>query len=128
MVKVFKFKGYSIDDLKSMSIDEFSKLLPARQRRTIKRGLKPKHIKLLNKVKNWDSDKPIRTHVRDMIIFPDFVDKKFAIHSGKEWQIVQIKPEMVGHYLGEFAVTRKRVMHSGPGIGATRGTKFISVK
>lgn len=128
MAKVFKFKSHSFDELKIMSIEEFSKLLPARQRRTIKRGLKSEHLKLLNKVKNWDSDKPIRTHVRDMIIFPDFVDKKFAIHSGKEWQIVQIKPEMIGHYLGEFAVTRKRVMHSGPGIGATRGTKFISVK
>ena len=75
-----------------------------------------------------NGQKPIRTDVRSMIIIPEFVGKIFAIHNGKDWNTVVIKPEMLGHYLGEFANTRKRVMHSGPGIGATRGTKFIAVK
>jgi small subunit ribosomal protein S19 len=63
-----------------------------------------------------------------MIIVPEMVGRRFMIHDGKDWNIVDILPEMVGHYLGEFSMTRERVSHSGPGIGATRGTKFISVK
>lgn len=128
MAKEFKLKGHSLEELKKMSLDEFAKLLPARQRRTLKRGFKERHKKLIEKVRKTSGDKLIRTHVRDMIILPEFVGKKFAVHAGKEWVTVVIRPEMIGHYLGEFAITRKRVMHSGPGIGATRGTKFIAVK
>ncbi|MBL7054846.1 ribosomal protein S19 family protein, partial [Candidatus Woesearchaeota archaeon] len=36
--------------------------------------------------------------------------------------------EMIGHYLGEFAMTRQRVAHSAPGIGATRSSGSLSVK
>lgn len=128
MVKEFRFKGYTLEQLKQMTLEEFAKLLPSRQRRTFRRGMKEEHLKLLKSVRENNGQKPIRTHVRDMIIIPEFVGKMFAIHNGKDWSTVVIKPEMMGHYLGEFANTRKRVMHSGPGIGATRGTKFIAVK
>lgn len=128
MVKEFKLKGHTLEELQKMTLDEFAKLLPARQRRTLKRGFKEEHKKLIEKVRKTTGDKLIRTHVRTMIILPEFVGKKFAVHAGKEWITVMIKPEMVGHHLGEFAITRKRVSHSGPGIGATRGTKFIAVK
>jgi small subunit ribosomal protein S19 len=61
-------------------------------------------------------------------VLPDFVGKTVAIHNGKEFVNVEIKPEMIGHYLGEFAMTRKTVKHSGPGVGATRSSKFMPLK
>lgn len=128
MAKIFKFRGHTFEELSKLSLDEFIELLPSRQRRSLKRGLLDSHKKLIKKLKENKGDKPIRTHARDMIVLPEFVGKRLAIHNGKEWVIVEIRPEMLGHYLGEFAITRKRVGHSGPGIGATRGTKFISVK
>ena len=74
------------------------------------------------------SDKPVRTHLREMIIIPEMVFKKVLIHNGKEWLLIEIKPEMIGRRLGEFALTRKRVIHSAPGVGATRASKFLPMK
>ena len=126
--KEFQFKGVKGDDIHKMSLEEITPLLKSRQRRTLSRGLKEHHKKLLKSVREHKGEKPIRTHARDMIIIPELIGKKLAIHNGKEWNIVEIRPEMIGHYLGEFSLTRKGVKHSGPGIGATRGTKFVSVK
>jgi small subunit ribosomal protein S19 len=50
------------------------------------------------------------------------------VHNGKEFSTVEIKPEMIGHALGEFALTRKIVAHSGLGVGATRSSKFMPLK
>ncbi len=126
--KKFTFRGKTLEELMKMSIDEFAELLDTRKRRTLKRGLKEQQSKLLKRISKEKPEKTIRTHVRDMIILPEMVGRVFLVHSGKAWERVEIKPEMLGHYLGEFALTRKRVTHSGPGIGATRGTKFVSVK
>jgi small subunit ribosomal protein S19 len=128
MRKVFTYKGKTLEELQKLSLEEFAALLPSRQRRTILRGFTEQQKKLIKKVRNHKGEKPIRTHVRNILILPEFVGARFAIHDGKDWNIVEIAPEMVGHYLGEFSLTRERVQHSGPGIGATRGTKFISVK
>ena len=127
MVKEFTYKGHTVEELKKMSLDDFAKLVPARKRRSLRRGFTEKQKKLL-KIVRGKRKEIIRTHVRDIIIIPEFIGKKFAIHDGKDWNVVEIVPEMIGHYLGEFSLTRERVQHSGPGIGATRGTKFISVK
>jgi len=128
MAKVFYFHGKTWEQLKSMPFEEFMNLLPSRKRRSLKRGLNDSQKILLKTIRNAKPDKMIRTHVRSMIIVPEMVGKRFMIHDGKDWNIVDILPEMLGHYLGEFSLTRERVTHSGPGIGATRGTKFISVK
>jgi len=128
MAKVFYFHGKTWEQIKSMSFEEFLTLLPSRKRRSLKRGLNDSQKILLKTIRNAKPDKMIRTHVRSMIIVPEMVGKRFMIHDGKDWNIVDILPEMLGHYLGEFSLTRERVTHSGPGIGATRGTKFISVK
>jgi small subunit ribosomal protein S19 len=93
----------------------------------MKRGFTPLHKKLVQKSRKF-SGKPIRTHARDMIILPEFVGKLFAVYNGKEYINVEIAPEMVGLYLGEFIPTRKRVQHSSPGMGATRGSKYVSLK
>jgi len=128
MAKVFYFHGKTWEEIKSMSTEEFIKLLPTRKKRSLKRGLTDAQNNLLKVIRGSKPDKIIRTHVRGMIIMPEMVGRKFAVHDGKDWNLVDVRPEMLGHCLGEFSITRQKVSHSGPGIGATRGTKFISVK
>jgi len=70
----------------------------------------------------------IKTHVRDMIILPDMVDITIGVHNGKEFFPVSIKPEMIGHYLGEYAITNKRVQHGAPGVGASRSSLYVPLK
>lgn len=126
MAKEFTFRGKTLDELKQMSLNEFAELLPSNLRRSIKRGLTHPQINLLKKIKNGTGK--LRTHARNMIILPQMVDLKIQVHTGKVFQEIYILPEMIGHRLGEIADTRKRVAHSAPGIGATRGTSSISVK
>ncbi len=133
LAKVFTYRGYTLEELQKIEeekgLEALAELFPARQRRKIKRGLTEEERTFLKKAKKrWEQGKIPKTHVRDMIILPSMVGKKIAVHNGKEFVYVEIKPEMIGHYLGEYALTRKEVKHSGPGIGATRSTKFVSAK
>ena len=123
----FTYRGNTLEELKDMSLDELKEVLPARARRTLKRGLNREEKRLLEKIEERDKD-VYRTHRREMIILPEFVGKRIAIHDGEKFNTVKIEPEMIGHYLGEFALTRKQVEHSGPGIGATRSSKYIPLK
>ena len=111
-----------------MTVDEFIDYLPARQRRSLKRGLTRRQNKLLQDIRNAKEDEVIKTHLRDMVILPDFFGHHIAVYNGKEFVTLNIKPEMVGHYLGEFALTRKEVRHAGPGVGATRSSKYLPLK
>ncbi len=126
-MKEFSYRGYSLEELQKMSWDEFAELLPARARRTLKRGWDEERMKAVRKIIN-SNGKVVRTHRRDLIVLPQFVGKRVAVHNGKEFVEIEIKPEMIGHYLGEFALTRKEVKHSGPGVGATRSSKFVPLK
>jgi len=126
MARIFTYKGKTIEDLKKMSLEEFVKLIPSRERRSLLRGLSEKEKKFLERLRK--SDKPVRTHLRQMIIIPEMIDKRVLLYNGKEWVLIIIKPEMVGHRLGEFALTRKKVLHSAPGVGATRASKFLPLK
>lgn len=125
--KEFTYRGLTIDELKKLSVDEFTQYLPSRMRRSLERGLTREQNKLLNDVKNAKKE-IIKTHLRNMIILPDFVGHHIAIHNGKEFVRVTVQPEMIGHYLGEFALTRKEVKHTGPGVGATRSSKYLPLK
>ncbi len=127
MAKKFKLKGKTIEELQKMGLDDFFKLLPARLRRSYKRGWTEEQDKFLKQMRN-NGKKVVRTHCRDMVVLPEMVGKKVAVYNGKEFTYLDIVPEMVGHYLGEYSLTRKMVKHSAAGIGATRSTKFISVK
>lgn len=124
--KEFTFKGKTIDEIKKMSLNEIAQMLTARQRRTIKRGFTEQQKILLKKIRN--NEKNIETHCRDMIILPEMAGLSIKIYQGKEFVPVIIGLDMVGHYLGEFVLTRKRVAHSAPGIGATRSSASLSVK
>lgn len=122
----YTYRGKTLEDLKKLSIEEFAKLVPARQRRTILRGFSEEHKKLMHKVRIKDPN--IRTHLRDMIVLPEMVGMKISIHSGKEFAPVEISSEMLGHYFGEFVMTRKKVSHGAAGIGSTRSSKFVPLK
>jgi small subunit ribosomal protein S19 len=130
----FHYRGYTLDELKKMSMDQFIQLLSSRARRTLRRGLPPRQKKLLERLrrsyraKKRGKDLITRTHVRDMLIFPEMVGLKIGIHTGAKFETVEIKPEMIGHYLGEFALTRKHVQHGSPGIGATKSSKYVPLK
>jgi small subunit ribosomal protein S19 len=128
MVKEFIYRGINLDKLKTMGLEEFATLLSSRQRRTLVRQNETikKFISLAEKKAN--AGKAIRTHVRSMIITPRLIGMTIQVYSGKEFVPVKIIEEMIGHRLGEFVMTRQKVQHGSPGIGATRSSAFLSVK
>jgi small subunit ribosomal protein S19 len=132
--KEFMYRGLKMEDLRKMPMDSFIDLLPSRQRRSLKKGLTPQKRKLLmrlrkaQKVEDTGETVIVRTHCRDMVILPEMVGITMGIHNGSQFNVVEIQPEMVGHFLGEFALTRKRVKHSAPGIGATKSSMYIPLK
>ncbi|MCW4027339.1 MAG: 30S ribosomal protein S19 [Candidatus Bathyarchaeota archaeon] len=133
MPREFKYRGYTYESLQKISMDDFIRLLPARQRRSLQRGLTIEQRKLLEKirsVKESDGDKKevIKSHARDMIILPEMVGVTLMVHNGKEFIPVEIRQEMIGHYLGEFAITNKPVRHGTPGIGASRSSMYVPLK
>lgn len=125
MADEFKFRGYDLRELQKMNMDEFAELLDARKRRTIKRGLSERQTKLLKKIRRNDQ---VKTQERDMIVVPEMVGKTISVYNGQEYTDVEIEPEMIGHYLGEFTYNRQTVQHSAPGLGATRSSKYIPLK
>jgi small subunit ribosomal protein S19 len=112
-LKEFKFKSKTLDELKAMSLSELSELLPSRQRRSIKRGLSDEKKKLMQKIEKKNN---VKTHRRDMIVLPSMVGKTIQIHTGKGFQAILITDEMIGHFFGEFALTRKRATHTSVGV------------
>lgn len=131
MVQEFKYRGYNVEQLKAMSIEQFLQLLPSRQRRSLNRGISDDKRKLLEKVKrarDGKTSRPMRTHLRDMVILPYMVGLTIHVHNGKEFVSLEIKPPMVGHYLGEYVITNKKVVHGTPGIGASRSSLYVPLK
>ena len=126
--KEFTYRGKTLEELKKLDAREFAKYLRSRQRRNI--------LRQFNKIENFVSsakikeskNKPIRTHQRDLPIVPEMVGMKIFVYNGKNFVPVDIIGEMLGHKLGEFALTRKRVKHGKSGVGATKGTKFKAKK
>ncbi|PSH00877.1 MAG: 30S ribosomal protein S19 [Nanohaloarchaea archaeon SW_7_46_7] len=121
----FTFRGKTLDELKEMSRDEFADLLNARGRRKLNRGLRENEKKLLEKIKEKDT---VQTHLRSMIVLPEMVGTTIEIYNGQGFESIEIDEEMIGHYFGEFAKTRKEVSHSAPGLGATRSSKHVPLK
>jgi small subunit ribosomal protein S19 len=130
----FMFKGYTLDELRRLSMDTFIKLLDARKRRSLLRGIPKRQKKLLEKLRKarraMKKGKKItvRTHCRDMIILPEFVGLNVAIHNGMAFLEITVTPEMIGHYFGEFAPTNKAVRHGAPAICTTKRSQFVALK
>lgn len=131
MPREFKYRGYTLEQLQNMSFESLLMLLPSRIRRSLNRGISDEKRKLLEEVRaarDGKLNKPIKTHARDMPILPYMVGLTIHVHNGKEFVPLTIKPEMVGHYLGEFVITNKKVVHGTPGIGASRSSLYVPLK
>jgi small subunit ribosomal protein S19 len=134
MPREFTYRGYTLEQLQSMSMDEFINILPSRQRRSLHRGLSLEQRTLLENIRKAKEamrkggNVTIKTHARDMVILPEMVGLNILVHNGKEFVPVEVKPEMIGHYLGEFAITNKPVKHGTPGIGASRSSMYVPLK
>jgi len=132
--KEFTYRGHTTEELQGMSMDEFIKLLPSRQRRSLQRGLNAgqrillENIRRAQKGQNEGETAVTKTHARDMIILPEMVGATILVHNGKEFTPVEIVPEMIGCYLGEFSITNKPVRHGSPGIGASRSSMYVPLK
>ncbi|KAJ6819084.1 40S ribosomal protein S15-like isoform X1 [Iris pallida] len=130
----FSFRGFDLDQLLDMSTDDLVKLFHARARRRFQRGLKRKPMALIKKLRKAKKDapagekpEPVRTHLRKIIV-PEMIGSIIGVYNGKTYNQVEIKPEMIGHYLAEFSISYKPVKHGRPGIGATHSSRFIPLK
>ncbi|MCP4761781.1 MAG: 30S ribosomal protein S19 [archaeon] len=132
--KRFLYRGKTLKELRKMSMDEFIQLVPSRMRRSLKRGLPKRHKKVLEKLRKAHKAQKagkevvVRTHCRDLPIFPEFIGLTIGVHNGHEFVSVKITPEMIGHYLGEYSITNKVVRHGSPGIGATKSSQYVPLK
>ena len=126
------WRGKKIEELKSMDISEFMTLVDSRARRSLKRGFDKKLMKRIDKYieksKDGKYQKPIRTHLRDTLVIPKMLGIKFSVYRGNKFEDVEIIPNMLGHYFGEFVLTRKRLQHGKAGIGATRSSTALKTK
>ena len=126
--KDFTYRGKTIDELKKLDIREFAKFIPSRERRTLLRNTDVVEIFLSRSKKKIEKGKQVKTHDRNIIIVPQMVGMTFFVYNGHIFERVNIIPEMVGHRLGEFSLTRRPVKHGAAGIGATRSSASRSVK
>jgi small subunit ribosomal protein S19 len=124
----FSFRGKSLEELRAMPLEELAKVLGARARRSIRRGFNDETSRFFERMSSTAPEKTVRTHCRDALVLPAHVGRKVAVHNGKEFKELEVRPEMIGHYYGEFALTRRFEKHSGPGVGATRSSKFMPLK
>ena len=131
MVKEFNYRGIPLAELESTSLEKVFTLLNSRQRRSLTRGItdsKRKLIKEIKAAKAGTLTNPIKTHLRDLIILPSMMGVTVDVFSGKEFVPVQMRPEMIGHYLGEYVITNKKVSHGAPGVGASRSSLYVPLK
>ena len=131
MPKEFRYRGKSIEELSSMSTEALLELLPSRARRSLNRGVSEEKRKILEDaraIKEGRLQGQIKTHARDMIVLPSMVGLTIGVHNGKEFVPLEVKPEMIGRYLGEFVITNKKVVHGTPGIGSSRSSLYVPLK
>ncbi len=128
MPKEFTYRGKTLEELRKLEIREFASYLSSREKRSLLRQFDRIERFLVRCREKIKAGKIIRTHDRDIIIIPEMVGMIICIHNGKTFEKILIEGDMMGHRLGEFALTRKRVEHSAPGIGATRSSASLSVK
>ncbi|KAF8052143.1 hypothetical protein N665_1597s0009, partial [Sinapis alba] len=134
--KKFSYKGVDLDTLLDMPTDDLVKLFPARIQRRLSRGLTRKPLALIwfffghMKRNAPPGEKPevVRTHLRNMVIMPEMIGSIIGVYNGKTFNQIEIKPEMIGHYLAEFSISYKPVKHGRPGQGATHSSRFIPLK
>ena len=129
------YRGVSITDLQAMPESKVIELLPARARRTFKRPLNDYIVKVRKQInlaiqdlKSGKNPRRIKTHQRSIILLPSMVGLTMEVYTGQKFEKLTILPEMIGHYVGEYVLTRKRVQHGAAGVGATGGSRHVAKK
>src|SRR3989344_5881787 len=99
MEKEASYHGKTTEELKKMDIQEFAKLAPARQRRTLLRGATKEYKQLVDKINRAQEGtfkKPIKTHARDMVVIPNMLGLTIHIHNGKTFSPIMITEDEPG--------------------------------
>eukprot|EP00170_Pyropia_yezoensis_P000076 contig_806_g77 len=103
----FSYRGVDLDALLDLSSEQLMELVPARVRRKFSRGLNRKSMALIKKLRKakkecpeFEKPAPVKTHLRNMIIVPEMIGSVVGVYNGKVFNQVEIKPDMVSHYLG----------------------------
>jgi small subunit ribosomal protein S15e len=129
------FRGLELESLIHLAPEKLVKLFKSRQRRRFQRGLKVKYSRLVTKLrkakkeqKEGEKPKAVKTHLRNCVIVPEMVNSVVDVYGGKSFNTVEIKTEMIGHYLGEFSISYKPVQHGKPGQGSTHSSKHMDKK
>lgn len=118
------YRGYKLEDLKNMSLLEFSKIATSRAKRHLLRNHSDPFYEKVKK----ETNKKIKTHRRDIVIVPCMIGKTIHVYNGKEFLPVEVTSEMLCHYLGEFSFTRRRIKHGKAGIGATKSSTAVAAR
>lgn len=134
--KKYSYRGIDLDKLLDMSTQDLTAMFKARARRKFSRGIKRSCVTLLKKLRKakretayGDKPEPVKTHMRNMIIVPEMIGSVVGVYNGKQFLNVEVKPDMIGHYLAEFAITYKPCRHGRGGMGAKGGAyNFIAMK
>jgi len=128
MAKDFTYRGKTLEELQALDVREFAKFLKSRSRRSVLRQFRDIEDFIARSKKKLEKKKPIKTHLRNIAVVPQMVGWKIGVHNGSGFIPVEVTGEMLGHRLGEFALTRNRVKHGSAGVGATKGTRSKAKK
>merc|ERR1711982_271846 len=119
----YTFRGLELDELLKLPTDSLYDLFRSKIRRKLNRsnGFKGKYQKLLTKLRNSKKnlqlgEKPpmIKTHLRNCIVTPEMIGSIVGVYTGKEYKPTEIKFDMVGTYMGEYAMTYNPTLHNRP--------------
>ena len=127
----FRYRGKTLEELKQMDLSNFSKLLTTRKRRSLSKTVMERAEPLMKKVRDTNQGKrkkPIKTHMRTMIVLPEMIGLKISVYNGKEFTEINVTEEMLGLFLGELAPTRKKLSHGTAGVGATKSSTSSASK
>ncbi|XBW35009.1 hypothetical protein QEN19_000574 [Hanseniaspora menglaensis] len=126
--KTYSYRGVQLEQLLTMTTEEFVKIAPARVRRRFankkqtisERVFLEKLIKAKKECVENEKPVPVKTHLRNVIVVPEMINGVVGVYNGKVFNNVEIKPEMLGHYLGEFSITYTPVRHGRAGATTSR--------
>jgi small subunit ribosomal protein S15e len=125
------YRGHELDKLLDMNREAVVNLMKSRQQRRFRHGFASKYDRLIKKLRIakkecvvGEKQRAVRTHLRNAIIVPEMCGGTVDVYGGKYWNPVEVKADMIGHYLAEFSMTYKPIRHGKVGVGATRSSKF----
>jgi len=129
------YRGVELDKLLDMNMEQVVTLMKSRQQRRFKHGIHGKYDRLIKKLREakkvtpqGEKPKGVKTHLRNCVIVPEMCGSTVDCYGGKYWNSIEVKADMIGHYLAEYSLTYKMIRHGKVGVGATRSSKFTSLR